>query len=134
QDLQARHVVTADPENSPLAPLLSQYRTRKSYLQGGPALHIFVVSLRCHHSCGYCQVSRQPTSKTSFDMTDEVARHAVDRLFEWPSRTLTIEFQGGEPLLHFDRVQSLAIAIEKRNRVENRQIQFVLASTLHDLS
>lgn len=134
QDLQARHVVTADPENSPLAPLLSQYRTRKSYLHGGPALHIFVVSLRCHHSCGYCQVSRQPTSETSFDMSGEAARHAVNRLFEWPSQSLTIEFQGGEPLLHFDRIRSIVIAIEKRNSVENRQIQFVLASTLHDLT
>lgn len=133
-DLQARHLVAADPETSPLAPLLSQYRTRKSYLQEGPSLHIFVVSLRCHHSCGYCQVSRQPTSETLFDMPGEAAKHAVDRLFEWPSQSLTVEFQGGEPLLHFDRIRSITEAIERRNNTENRRIQLVIASTLHDIS
>ena len=44
-DLQARHLAVVDVSKSSLAPLLSQYRSRKSYLMGGPALHIFVVSL-----------------------------------------------------------------------------------------
>lgn len=133
-DLEARHFIVSDPNRTTLAPVLSQLRTRKAYLQQGPALHIFVVSLRCHHTCAYCQVSRQPTQKTYFDMSGIAARHAVDRLFEWPSPTLTIEFQGGEPLLHFDRVRSLTEDIVARNRIERRQLQFVVASTLHDLT
>lgn len=133
-DLQARHLITADPTRSTLAPLLSQYRTRKSYLENGPALHIFVVSLRCHHSCSYCQVSRQPTTAERFDLSDEHARCAVDRLFEWPSKDLTVEFQGGEPLLHFERVRSLTELIQKRNVQACRNIRFVLASTLHDIT
>ncbi|WP_460710184.1 His-Xaa-Ser system radical SAM maturase HxsB [Lysobacter terrae] len=133
-DLQARHLIAADPERITLAPLLSQYRTRKSYLQDGPALHIFVVSLRCHHTCAYCQVSRQPTSESLFDMSGDAARHAIDRLFEWPAKTLTVEFQGGEPLLHFDRVRSITEMIEHRNRSEGRTLRFVIASTLHDLT
>ncbi len=64
---------------------------------GGPALHIFVVSLRCHHTCNYCQVSRQETSATAFDMESVHAEQAVERLFEWPSQELTIEFQGVNP-------------------------------------
>ena len=133
-DMEARNLIATDPDRSTLAPLLSQYRTRKAYLQGGPALHIFVVSLRCHHTCSYCQVSRQPTTKAEFDMSGIAAQHAVDRLFEWPSERLTIEFQGGEPLLHFDRVKSLTEMIEARNKTENRVLRFVLASTLHDLT
>ncbi len=43
RDLQARHLVVTDPLRSTLAPLLSQYRTRKSYLLKGPALHIIVA-------------------------------------------------------------------------------------------
>ncbi|MGO4220781.1 His-Xaa-Ser system radical SAM maturase HxsB [Lysobacter sp. TAF61] len=133
-DLEARHLIATDPDRTTLAPLLSQYRTRKAYLQSGPALHIFVVSLRCHHTCAYCQVSRQPTTKTAFDMSGTAARHAVERLFEWPSRTLTVEFQGGEPLLHFDQVKAITEMIEQRNRDENRSLRFVIASTLHDLT
>ncbi|WDS34756.1 His-Xaa-Ser system radical SAM maturase HxsB [Pseudoxanthomonas sp.] len=133
-DLEARHLAITDPGRSTLAPLLSQYRTRKSYLLQGPALHIFVVSLRCHHTCNYCQVSRQPTGHTAFDMAGNAARHAVDRLFEWPGQDLTIEFQGGEPLLNFNAVRSITEQIVARNATERRTLRFVLASTLHDLT
>ena len=133
-NLQARHLAVVDPKRSSLAPLLSQYRTRKSYLLSGPALHIFVVSLRCHHTCNYCQVSRQQTSATAFDVDGDSARLAVDRLFEWPSRELTIEFQGGEPLLNFGQVRAITERIVARNAFENRALRFVLASTLHDLT
>ena len=54
-EMESRYLITADPTRSTLAPLLSQYRTRKSYIEHGPSLHIFVVSLRCHHTCAYCQ-------------------------------------------------------------------------------
>ena len=133
-DLEAHHLIAADLTRTTLAPLLSQYRTRKRYLQDGPALHIFVVSLRCHHSCGYCQVSRQPSRASHFDLSDRHAELAVDRLFEWPSDQLTVEFQGGEPLLHFDRVRFITERIQRRNSTENRRIRFVLASTLLDIT
>ena len=133
-DMEARFLIASDVERSTLAPLLSQYRTRKSYIEQGPRLHIFVVSLRCHHTCAYCQVSRQPMGQLQFDMSGEAATHAVERLFEWPSKTLTVEFQGGEPLLHFERVRSLVMAVESRNRSEKRDIRFIIASTLHDLT
>lgn len=133
-DMESRFLISADPGRATLAPLLSQYRTRKDYLAEGARLHIFVVSLRCHHTCAYCQVSRQAIGQTAFDMTESTARHAVDRLFDWPTKTLTIEFQGGEPLLRFDRVQQLTKSIEQRNRTEKRTLRFVIASTLHDLT
>ncbi|XNX73168.1 hypothetical protein ACL5HQ_09100 [Stenotrophomonas maltophilia] len=88
-DLEARHLAVAGTERSSLSPLLSQIRSRKSYILGGPALHIFVVSLRCHHTCSYCQVSRQETTATAFDMAGSHAEQAVERLFEWPSQELT---------------------------------------------
>jgi len=133
-DLQARHLLVLDQSRSSLAPLMSQYRTRKSYLLDGPALHIFVVSLRCHHTCSYCQVSRQQSSATDFDMDANVSALAVDRLFEWPATELTIEFQGGEPLLHFDQVRAITERILARNVTEKRSLRFVVASTLHDLT
>jgi His-Xaa-Ser system radical SAM maturase HxsB len=69
-----------------------------------------------------------------FDMSDATARHAVDRLFEWPSQDLTVEFQGGEPLLHFDRIRFITDLIAERNRAHARRIQFVVATTLNDVT
>lgn len=133
-DLQARHLIQIDGHDDTFAPLLSQYRSRKAYLLDGPALHIFVVSLRCHHTCAYCQVSRRSVGDAAFDMAVDTAATAVDRLFDWPSPTLTVEFQGGEPLLHFDRIRFIVERIARKNQVAGRHIRFVLASTLHDLT
>jgi His-Xaa-Ser system radical SAM maturase HxsB len=133
-DALGRFLIVRDPDRSTLAPLISQMRTRKGYLAGGPKLHIFVVSLRCHHTCTYCQVSRRPLGDGAFDMAGAAGALAVERLFEWPSREITIEFQGGEPLLNFDQVKTLTEAIVRRNRGEGRDLRFVIASTLHDLT
>src|SRR5262245_58707586 len=51
-----------DDSSSPLLDLLAtKYRTKFSFIEGFTKLHIFVVTLRCDHSCHYCQVSRQTT-------------------------------------------------------------------------
>src|SRR5947209_9485636 len=58
-DLKAKHFVY-DKSSSPLLDVLAtKYRTKRSFLDGFTKLHIFVVTLRCEHSCLYCQVSRQ---------------------------------------------------------------------------
>ena len=77
-------------------------RTRFCRLASFTTLHIFVVSLRCEHSCPYCQVSRQSADKGQFDMSEETARRALEATFRSPSPKIKIEFQGGEPLLNFD--------------------------------
>jgi His-Xaa-Ser system radical SAM maturase HxsB len=133
-EFECHNLIVRDVSRSTLAPLLSQYRSRKAAIAEGPALHIIVVSLRCHHTCAYCQVSRQPTQKSRFDMSAEVSHHVIDRLFDSPAKTLTVEFQGGEPLLHFDRVRALIEGISSRNRTEGRRIRYVVASTLHNIS
>ena len=134
KDLLARHFIYEPGVHSPLPEMVAQYRSRKSFLFDGPALHLFVVTLRCNHTCQYCQVSRAPLGGTGHDMSADHALHAVDRLFESPSPVLTVEFQGGEPLLAFDRVRQIVEAVSKRNEEEKRDIQFVISSTLHHLS
>ena len=133
-DLEAKHFLFRGKPNLPIRLLAAKYRTKKAYLRGGPALHIFVVSLRCDHSCSYCQVSRQSTDRANFDMSPETVRLAIDRLFECPSPNLTVEFQGGEPLLAFPTIKKIVEEIETRNRVHGRQITFTITSTLHHIT
>lgn len=109
-------------------------RTRKAFVWEGPSLHIFVVTLRCDHSCQYCQVSRAAIDARGFDMSLEDARAAVERVFESPSPHLTIEFQGGEPSLRFDLVRAIVAMAEALNATEGRALRFTMATTLHRLS
>lgn len=107
--------------------------TRKAFVLEGPALHIFVVTLRCDHACGYCQVSRVSQDASGFDMDWSDALAAIDRVFETPARTLSVEFQGGEPALRFDLVKTIVLEVERRNLTEGRSIRFSMTSTLHHL-
>ena len=133
-DLEGRDFLYPADRSFPLDRHAVAWRTRKRFLLEGPTLHIFVVSLRCHHTCRYCQVSRQVEESAGFDMDDAAARAAVDRLFESPSPRLTVEFQGGEPLLAFERIRSIVADITARNAKQNRSITYVVTSTLHGLT
>ncbi|MBX3429717.1 MAG: His-Xaa-Ser system radical SAM maturase HxsB [Hyphomonadaceae bacterium] len=109
-------------------------RTRKSFLMEGPSLHIFVVTLRCDHSCQYCQVSRVAVNASGFDMSREDAVLALDRVFESDAPALTIEFQGGEPALRFDLIREVVAQAAAHPARSGRPIHFTMATTLQLLS
>jgi len=129
-DLRAKHFVT-DSQSSVSTDLLAlKVRTRYRTLAEFTALHMFVVTLRCEHSCPYCQVSRQTQDRAAFDMTRETADKALDFVFRSPSANIKIEFQGGEPLLNFELIQYIVGAAEQRNLTEHRNLRFVIATNL----
>ena len=115
---------------APLDLLALKTRTRYRHLPQSTGLHIFVASLRCEHSCPYCQVSRQSSDKARFDMSKETAWRGLDLTFRSPSEALKIEFQGGEPLLNFELIKEVVIEAERRNQDEGRDLVFVIATNL----
>ena len=77
-----------------------ELRRAKGYLLVPTTLHIFVVSKSCNFNCIYCQAGNLNNSEEHY-MSKEVAKRAVDIAIESPSRYLTFEFQGGEPLTNY---------------------------------
>jgi len=131
-DLEAKSIITSDAGLAiTVRRLASQYRARKSFIFEGPSLVLFVVTLRCDHSCHYCQVSRRSEFAPDFDMSEVDALAAVDRLFEMPAKNITVEFQGGEPLLAFERVRQIVLEISRRQASSAKRITFSMATTLH---
>lgn len=63
-------------------------------------------------------------------MSQEAARHAVDWVFESPNQHITIEFQGGEPLLAFDLIKSVVDYTREKNHFHGKNIVFVIATSL----
>ena len=100
--LRGKHLIRTADETLPLELLAMKARTRYRRLAEFTGLHIFVVSLRCEHSCPYCQVSRQSSDKDRFDMSAETADRGARDGVPVAVAALKIEFQGGEPLLNFD--------------------------------
>ena len=113
--------------------LLSRIATNKETVLGGASLHILVPTLQCEHSCQYCQVSRRLDS-AGYTMTPEQVDAACETIFQSASSTLTVEFQGGDPLLRFDLIQRAIERITAINATEQRKLRFVITSTLHQLT
>ena len=129
-DLQAKHFLFDSDSLAPFELLATKYRTKKAFLDGFTSLHIFVVSLRCEHSCHYCQVSRVSADRTRYDMSEESARRALDLVFRSPAPQLKIEMQGGEPLLNFERVRQIVTEGEQRAREQQREVEFVVTTNM----
>ncbi len=133
-DLKAKHFLMDATSDVAIDLLALKQWSQMERLRHLTALHMFVVTLRCDHSCPYCQVSRQGVSSDEFDMSPEHARQALEFVFQSPSPQLKIEFQGGEPLLNFGLVRNIVLWAKEINAVEKRDLQFVIASTLSSLT
>lgn len=128
--LRSKHFII-DRETSVALKLLGiKYRTRLSRIAEFTSLHMFVVSLRCEHSCPYCQVSRQSEDKIAYDMTEETALRAIDFAFDGPSPKIKFEFQGGESLLNFDLIRFIVKEAKKKNDRYRKELAFVAATNL----
>src|SRR6516165_8247403 len=64
------HLITRKGQQAQHQLLALRLRSRMAFLRQMTPLHLFVVTLRCEHSCPYCQVSRQSTDHARYDMTE----------------------------------------------------------------
>lgn len=130
RDLKAKHFLY-DDASSPLLDLLAtKIRTKYDHMMGGTKLHIFVVTLRCDHSCEYCQVSRQTESRGEFDMSSATADRALAMMMDSPARDVTLEIQGGEPLVAFDLIQYIIPRAKALARERGKRLDLVVCTNL----
>lgn len=102
-------------------------RESKNYLFSSTALHIFVLTNVCNMSCIYCQAKDDEAITRQF-MTKETAEKCVDVALSSPSRFLTFEFQGGEPLANFDILKHIVLYTEENKG--SKCVTFSLVSNL----
>ena len=144
-EFRAKHLSRKDPvyrklktkgflyDNEPLhlELLSSRLWTKKSFLQGFTKLHIFVLTLRCNSSCVYCQATRQAENASfHYDMNVETARKFVDLMMKSPSPAITVEFQGGEPLLNYQVLKEVVLYSKELNRTIGKQLDYVVCTNL----
>lgn len=122
----------------PIPPLLdvmaARYRTKKSFLDHFTSLHIFVITLRCEHTCHYCQVSRVSEDKAAFDMSKIHIDKGIDLMMRSPNPHVTMEFQGGEALLAFDQIVYAVEQAKQQALIHEKKITFVICTNLAPLN
>ena len=137
--LKARHFLFDDASLVALDLLTLKARSRAERIAEFTGLHIFVVTLRCDHSCQYCQVSRQSVDPgAQHDMSAELSRGRCrgprvsqpqpDDQDRVPGRRTPSELRADSthraPRLYADHQRD----------GEARILKFIIASTLHHLS
>ncbi|KAA3618248.1 MAG: His-Xaa-Ser system radical SAM maturase HxsB [Calditrichaeota bacterium] len=130
KDLLSKNFISETPVPENIEQLAIRFRTQKSFLDKFTSLHIFVITLRCNHTCHYCQVSRKPEYNLEYDISDSNLDKAISLMFKSPSNYLTVEFQGGEPLLAESKIKFAVERIKKINVLEKRNITFVVCTNI----
>jgi len=127
---KSKHLIATDDVDLAIDLLSTKLRTRKAYLTSFTTLHMMVVTVRCNCICDYCHASSIEPEKLEFDMNWETARKTIDMIFQSPSPTIKIEFQGGEPILNWDIVKESILYAEHINRYAKRELGFVICTNL----
>jgi His-Xaa-Ser system radical SAM maturase HxsB len=103
------------------------YRWAHRLYQPGELDYVILVpTLRCNLSCGYCQVSRVNEATPGFDWSLETEDAVIRFLDNLPTKSLKIEFQGGEPLLALDALKR----IRDFSRGRFQKTEFVVCTNL----
>lgn len=134
--LKAKHFLSDTSSSSLMDVLAAKYRTKRAFLDGFTKLHIFVTTLRCNQSCPYCQVSRQDENEAAsrFDMSPSTLLRSVELMLSSPAPHVTMEFQGGEPLLNFDIIVEGIRLAKELNAGVGKAIDFVICTNLVPLT
>ena len=114
--------------------LISEFQQKNLFLWQGPSLHIIVVTLRCDHKCVYCQASSRKVGEKGYDLDVGLAKKIVDVIFKSPSKSIAIEFQGGEPLLNWPVVKFIVEYSREKNKTEKKDLELRLVSNFSEMN
>ena len=134
KDLIVNFFISEHPIPELIDNMATRLRTKKAFLDSFTSLHIFVLTLRCNQNCIYCQASSKESSETKYDMSEECLFKAIDLMFQSPSHSITMEFQGGEPSLPFLLLQKAVERAVELNEKYKKQITYVLCTNSVNLT
>lgn len=108
QLLESRLFITDDATHAvSKASLSSAFAKRLMNELAVRPIFMIVPTLRCDHTCKYCQVSRASVTADGYDLNPELIPQIVSTIKKLGTPPYKVEVQGGEPLLRFDLVQSI---------------------------
>jgi sulfatase maturation enzyme AslB (radical SAM superfamily) len=109
----------------------SRLRGRYFADYAGPYIHIVTLTNRCSLNCAYCSASAN--SSPGRDMTRATADRLLAFVFSIRSGGLTLEFQGGEPLLNFGVLRYIVEEAKRLNRKAGKRLHFSVVTNLQNM-
>lgn len=130
KDLLSNFIICEEYNQYLLDILATRIRTKKSFLDGFTALHIFVLTLRCNQKCIYCQASSKESTTRNKDMKVSDLDLAIDLMLKSPNKHLTMEFQGGESSLVPELIKHAIEETERKNITIGKNIKYVICTNI----
>jgi His-Xaa-Ser system radical SAM maturase HxsB len=134
KDLIASYFISEEPISELIDNYATRLRTKKSFLDGFTSLHIFVLTIKCNQNCIYCQASSKENQSSSYNMKKDDLEKAVELMFQTPSFSITMEFQGGEPTLAPELLRYTIELAERKNEIFGKKITYVLCTNSINLT
>lgn len=125
QDLTARYFCYQGADEVYYRNAEQAVRDNHAYLFSPTSLFIFALTNRCNNACVYCQANG---GSSAHDMGLSTVRKTMERIAEAPTKNLSIEFQGGEPLLNLQAIQE--IVRYAKVVLTQKKVEFSLVSNL----
>lgn len=129
-DLIANFFISEESYSPIIDVLATRYRTKKTFIESFTGLHIFVITLRCEHTCQYCQVSRVTGKKDKYDMSLLDIDEGINLMMLSPNADVTMEFQGGEALLAFDNIVYAINRTKELSIKYGKRVTYVICTNL----
>jgi len=107
--------------------ILEKIRKQYSHLSHGITLHIINPTPRCNMNCLYCYADSIPKKSDAKDLDSKTVKKIIDFIYQCPSKSIVIEFQGGEPLENFDGIRNVVEEVKKR---KGKEVHFRLVTNL----
>ena len=126
-DLTEKFFLTGESRQAFLDKSVPYMRNMKFHLFQSTGLFIFVMTNSCNLNCVYCQAQSE-SSSTKGLMSKEIAEKGIDIALQSPLGHITVEFQGGEPLLNFDVIKHIIEYADTKKG--NKAIAYNLVSNL----
>ena len=117
KELEADHFCFHGSKESFIRESLDEVRSCNNYL--------FAVTNECNNRCIYCQANGCGNLSR---MDEKVADAALTQISNSPAKNITIEFQGGEPLMNFPIIRY--IVLNASRILPEKNINFALVSNL----
>lgn len=93
-----------------------------------PSLHIIVMTLQCNHFCQYCRATTSNFKNT--EISEKTFKKTIDFIFKTPNKNITIEFQGGEPLISWEKLKNAILYAENLNKKYNKNLIITIVTNL----
>lgn len=133
--LKSKSFICDEYSENILERLAAKFRTKKKFIFESTALHMLIMTHRCNQQCEYCHASsKKDTDDLSEDMSQYTARKCIEIVFESPSPSIKIEFQGGEPTLNFPVIKDTVEYAKSLNGENTKNIEFVICTNLYDIN